>query len=300
MKKAFLLGITSSFFFATTFLLNRSMHLGGGNWIWSGSLRYFFALPMIALLVKNRYGFIKIHTLIRTNPMEWLLWSTIGFGFFYAPLCFASDHGESWMIASTWQLTIVMGILLTPFFHQKIPCKNLSASCIIFFGVLLLQAKHLQNLEFYPTLMVLIPILIGAISYPLGNRKMMHLCKNQLSTIERVYGMLLCSIPFWIVLSLPAIFTTGLPSTSQTIQAFGAALFSGVIATVLFFQATDSVKENQKNLALIESTQSGEVIFSLLGGIFLLGDAVPDMLGLIGIILIIGGMILNSLLTSSK
>ena len=51
MKKGILLGLLASFFFAFTFLLNRSMHLSGGSWVWSASLRYLFTFPIFALLV---------------------------------------------------------------------------------------------------------------------------------------------------------------------------------------------------------------------------------------------------------
>ena len=73
------------------------------------------------------------------------------------------------------------------------------------------------------------------------------------------------------------------------------ALFSGVIATWLFFYATDLVKHNARWLALIEATQSGEVVFTLLGGILLLGDAMPSAAGFAGIALILIGMTANSL-----
>jgi len=76
------------------------------------------------------------------------------------------------------------------------------------------------------------------------------------------------------------------------------ALFSGILATILFFKATDSVKYNQKQLAVVESTQSGEVLFTLFGGILLLGDPAPNLIGFAGILLIIIGMILNSLISS--
>lgn len=39
----------------------------------------------------------------------------------------------------------------------------------------------------------------------------------------------------------------------------------GVIATILFFEATNMVKNTPKHLAIIEATQSGEVIFTLIG-----------------------------------
>ncbi len=295
MRKALLLGIAASFFFSFTFLLNRSMHLSGGSWIWSASLRYLFAFPMLALIVKKRYGFRNIHLHIRNHCPEWFLWSIIGFGLFYAPSTYAADHGEAWLIAASWQMTIVMGILLAPLFGKKIPFKNLCVSAVILGGVFLLQLHNIKSLNLSTIFSTLIPIFIGAVSYPLGNRKMMEVCGNTLSTIERVYGMILCSLPFWGLLSSFGLIKSGLPSVSQTLQALLVALFSGVIATLLFFKATDSVKFNQKWLAVVESTQAGEVIFSLLGGILLLGDALPDFWGFLGILVIIVGMLLNSM-----
>ena len=101
MKKGLLLGFLASFFFAFTFLLNRSMHLSGGSWIWSASLRYLFTFPIFALLVWRTSGFSRVHAAIRRAPLSWLLWSTVGFGLFYAPISFAGDHGESWLIAAS-------------------------------------------------------------------------------------------------------------------------------------------------------------------------------------------------------
>lgn len=299
MKKAFLLGIAGSLFFAFTFVLNRSMHLSGGSWIWSASLRYYFALPILAVIVKKKFGFQKIHQAIKDRWVEWILWSTIGFGLFYATISYAGDYGESWLIAASWQITIVMGVLMAPLFGKRIPVRNLAVSAIILIGVFLLQANNLAEFNLDTSAQTLIPILIGAISYPLGNRKMMEISSKHLSTIERVYGMILCSIPFWFCLSIVGIVTVGTPSYSQTLQSFLVALFSGVIATLLFFKATDSVKTNQKQLAVVESTQAGEVIFALLGGILLLSDALPDISGMIGIVLILFGMILNSLISST-
>lgn len=57
------------------------------------------------------------------------------------------------------------------------------------------------------------------------------------------------------------------------------------------------VKDNPRQLAVIEATQSGEVLFTLLGGICFLGDAMPSVSGFIGIGIIVAGMILNSFST---
>lgn len=121
---------------------------------------------------------------------------------------------------------------------------------------------------------------------------------DQLSTIQRTYGMTLCSLPFWFILSVFGLVNAGVPSVNQTVQSLCVAVFSGVIATLLFFKATDLVKSNHKQLAVIESTQSGEVIFTLLGGVWLLGDSRPDGLGIIGLSFIVFGMILNSMIVS--
>lgn len=296
-KRALIYGILASFFFAFTFILNRSMYLSGGSWIWSASLRYFFAFLIMAVVIWKKYGFWNIHSIIAKNPWDWIVWSTVGFGFFYAPLSFAGNYGESWLIAASWQITIVMGVFMAPLFNSRISMKNLISSGIILFGVFLLQIRHAANLNLQTILLTLIPILIAAISYPLGNRKMMSILKNEVSTIERTYGMILCSLPFWLILSVVGIVNAGAPSAGQTVQAFGSALFSGVIATLLFFKATDLVKSDQKQLATIESTQSGEVLFTLLGGILFLKDTPPDWTGGIGIFLIVVGMLLNSLLS---
>lgn len=300
MKKGILLGLLASFFFAFTFLLNRSMHLSGGSWIWSASLRYLFTFPIFALLVWRTSGFSRVHAAIRQAPFQWLLWSTVGFGLFYAPISFAGDHGESWLIAASWQITIVMGLLLSPLFQKRIAVKNLGAAAVILVGVFLLQVKNIVSLNTASLIGTLPPILIAAVSYPLGNRKMMALCPPEMTTIERVYGMTLCSLPFWVLLAVTGLVTVGAPSGSQAIQSLGVAILSGVIATLLFFRATDLVRHSQRQLAVVESTQSFEVLFTLVGGVLLLHDSAPDVFGWVGVGLIVVGMVLSSIASLEK
>lgn len=52
--RAVLLGLAASLLFASTFVLNRTMHVAGGHWVWSGALRYLWMVPMLALLVEWR------------------------------------------------------------------------------------------------------------------------------------------------------------------------------------------------------------------------------------------------------
>lgn len=206
MKKALFYGILASFFFAFTFLLNRSMHLAGGYWLWSACLRYLFTFPILAAVLAISGKKQKTRPLSHTwaeitkAPGEWFLWSSVGFVLFYAPLTFGSTFGESWLAAATWQLTIVAGILLTPLWGKPIPIRNLSWSCLILAGVFLLQVPNMRQMKLETMALTLIPILIAAFSYPLGNRKVMSLVSSDISTLERVYAMTLCSLPVWIFL----------------------------------------------------------------------------------------------------
>lgn len=294
MKKALLYGITASFFFAFTFILNRSMNLSGGYWLWGACLRYIFMLPMLALALIPAGGWKRTVAEIKKAPGVWILWSTVGFGLFYAPLCLASVYGESWFTASCWQITIVAGILLTPLFGKPVPVKNLLLSSLILAGIFLLMYSP-GKMGGRQIASSLLPLLIAAFSYPLGNRKMMQQCGNNLSTPERVFGMTICSMPFWIAAFIYSIGRSGLPSAGQISQSLLVALFSGVIATILFFKATDLVKHNHVQLALIEATQCGEVLFTLLGGILFLRDPLPGLSGVLGILLIVAGMAAGAL-----
>lgn len=295
MRKAFLLGILASCFFAFTFILNRSMNLTGGYWGWSASLRYFFMLPILAVIVWRQKGMAQILREIKDHLPVWLLWSTVGFGLFYAPLTLGSVYGESWMAAASWQITIVAGVLLTPLFGRPVPRKNLCMSMIILAGVFLIQVRPGTGIDLGQMVHILLPVIVAAFCYPLGNRKMMAACPEQINTMQRVFGMTLCSIPFWIVLSGWSVVRSGLPGIGQVLQSACVAVFSGVVATLLFFRATDLVKESPGKLAIVEATQSFEVLFTLLGGILFLGDAAPGAVGMAGIGLIVVGMICNNL-----
>ena len=166
---------------------------------------------------------------------------------------------------------------------------------MILFGIFLLQISHLDGMQMGGSFIALLLILFAGICYPLGNRKMMAICPPDFTTVQRVFGMTLCSTPFWILCSLCAAVIHGLPSSGQLLQSLSVAVFSGVIATLLFFEATNLVKRSPKQLAVIEATQAGEVLFTLLGGILFLHDSLPTASGILGICVVVIGMILNSL-----
>lgn len=298
-----IIGIIAALFFAFTFILNHAMELDGGSWLWSASLRYFFMLPFLIIIVWVRNGFIPIKTEIQSSPKAWLLWSFVGFGLFYAPLTFAAAYGPGWLVSGTWQFTIIAGVLLAPMFlnvagrRASIPKTSLMISLLILVGIIIIQIPHATSTTWQNLILGVLPVIVAAFAYPLGNRKMMEVCDNRLDTFERVLGMTVMSLPLWILLATWALFTVGLPSSSQVFNSLLVAISSGIIATILFFIATNRVRHNQGRLAAVEATQSTEVLFVILGEMLFLGIALPTPIAFIGICIIIMGMLLHSLYT---
>ncbi|MDP4143324.1 MAG: multidrug resistance efflux transporter family protein [Bacillota bacterium] len=311
MKKAILFGTAASFFFAAAFIFNRKMNLSGGSWIWSGVLRYAFMLVILSVIVtlKNEAG--PVMKDILQKPVQWIIWSTVGFGLFYASLCLSSVYGAAWLTAGTWQITIIAGAILSPLFYKiveseggtlkirnRVPKKSLLMSSIILVGVFLIQYQQAVNVSLEQALKGVIWVILAAFAYPLGNRKMMEVCDGKFNSFQRVFGMTLCSMPFWFILSVFGIVQVGLPGKGQIVQALIVAISSGVVATILFFKATSLVRDDVHKLAIVESTQAGEVIFTLIGGMLLLNDSLPSFVGCVGMIFVIVGMILNSLISA--
>ena len=146
-------------------------------------------------------NFIQLIQEMKKNPGSWLLWSFVGFGLFYAPLTFAAAYSPGWLIAGTWQITIISGALLAPLFYEtiqthhgviqaraKIPFKGLSMSLIILLGIILMQLEHTSQIPLKVTLMGVVPVLIASFAYPLGNRKMMEVTNGSLDAYQRVLG----------------------------------------------------------------------------------------------------------------
>lgn len=308
--KEILIGIIASLFFAVTFILNRSMEVAGGSWLWSSSLRFIFMLPFLLIIVLIRNNIKEVLLEMLKHPFQWIIWSTIGFVFFYGPITFAAAYGPGWLVAGTWQLTIVAGTLLGPLFYEKvqtnngimkvrskIPLKSLCISLIIFLGVSLIQIENADTLTIKGIVLGVLPVVIAAFAYPLGNRKMMELCDGRLDTFQRVFGMTLASLPIWIIIGVIGFIKVGAPPTNQLLQTCVVAICSGVIATTLLFFATDRVRDNQSKLAAVEATQSTQVLFVMIGEVLLLSTALPNTMSLMGLIIIIIGMLLHSYYT---
>lgn len=308
MSKALIYGLISSLFFSSTFILNREMATGDFAWQWTAALRFLIMLPLLFVMLSKNQAYLPVLRSIRANVFSWILWSCVGFGLFYTSLCYAASFGPAWLIAGALQITIPAGALLTPFFlapslvngeikqvYHKIPVKLLWTGLLIMLGVALMLVHDATSVSFLMVLGVIIPVGVAAFAYPLGSRKILFKHGHNLNTLQRVFGMTLCSMPVWLCLSGFELSQGNLPPLSQVIQSGIVAIFSGIIATMLLFEAANMVKANLSQLAVIEATQAGEVVFTLIGGVVLFNDGLPDAYGWIGIGLVLVGMIINSL-----
>jgi len=301
------IGLVASFFFAVTFILNRSMELAGGSWLWSSSLRFFFMVPLLFAIVLFRRNIRPVWHDLKRHPRVWITWGTVGFGLFYAPLTYAAAYGPGWLVAGTWQCTIVAGVLLSPLFTEQRKTKNgtvlvrrpiekraLFISFLILFGVVLIQFQQAGHLTWNEIALGVFPVLIAAFAYPLGNRKMIEHCAGRLDAFQRVWGMTMASLPFWLIVALIGWLTSGVPSAGQTMQSFIVAISSGIIATTLFFIATDRAKGNERKLAAVEATQSAEVMFAVIGEALFLSAPLPNGWAFVGLAVIIIGICWHS------
>lgn len=109
------------------------------------------------------------------------------------------------------------------------------------------------------------------------------------NAFNKVWLMTLGSFPFWLVLG--AFIQPEPPATTQLFNTLLVALLAGVAATSIFFYAREQAVTSSE-VAGVDSTQASEVIFALIGGILLLDNAIPSVMGLVGIGLIILGLIL--------
>jgi len=297
------LGILAAAFFSSTFILNRAMSLQGGHWLWSACLRYLFMLLFLlgGLLLTGRCG--KIKPMFQLFIRYWYFWiptGTCGFGFFYALICFSASYAPGWVVATSWQTTILATPLILLLFGKKTPTRALLFIGLIFGGILLVNLEFAQTASATQLFAGALPVLVAAFAYPLGNQLVWEAQKGQHKWIpaiqdpvlknpfSRIILLSLGTLPFWLLLLL--IVQPAAPSAAQWFQTALVALFSGIIATGLFLHARQ-LAENSYELSAIDATQSTEVLFSLLGELLFLGGVMPGNLGLVGVLMVIGGLV---------
>lgn len=311
MIRLILLGLLAAAFFSATFILNRSMSLSGGHWVWSSSLRFFYMFFLLVglILVNRGVNYLRdVITIFIRNAKFWLIAGSIGFGIFYSLLCYAADHAPGWVVAGTWQFTVIATPIVLLLFKEKVPRYGIFFSFLIFIGIFLIQFYN-KGSEFATRDIVygVIPVVIAAFAYPIGNQLLNFAKHGNHSLVPHIDSpilkdaptcvllMTMGSIPFWVLLLV--IVDPSPPLKNQLINTCIVAISSGIIATSIFYKARNASK-SPYIISAVDATQSGEVIFSLAGEILLLNGMLPNLTGGIGIIIIVVGIIGYSLRTS--
>lgn len=318
MLRIVITGMLAAMFFSSTFVMNRAMSLDGGHWVWTASLRYVWMLLLLAVWFaagRRRAIGLSALRLYRRHWVFWTLAGSVGFGVFYALITFSSTYAPGWVVAATWQMTILATPVVLLSFGRKVSTKALLLTLLVFLGVLLINAEQAANVPLRDVLLGALPVLGAAFAYPLGNQMVWEareaatrkgngeegcgpLLRRCIPALDdpamhdpmgRVLLLTLGSMPLWLVLL--CVTAPAAPSGDQLLMTLLVAVLSGLAATGLFLSARHHAR-TPAELAAADCTQSLEVVFSLAGEALFLGGALPHALGWGGIAMTLLGLIL--------
>lgn len=320
MLRMMFFGLLGSAFFSSSFVLYELMSVQGGHWFWSASLRCLFMwLLLSVVIVAKSLSFkelIGLGALFWRYVYFWCVAGGIGFGT-YGLLAFGANYAPAWVITSTFLFTVVASLFVLAFFGQRFRGKTIVCVLIVFVGILLANlgegmtkpSTDIWQLVLFGAL----PAFVAAFCFPIGNQLIWQAGQNRSTTsatslrlkllnalpyvpadklsspLHKVWLLSLGSLPLWLVLGV--LVRPPATSVSQVGMAFLVALLAGVVGTSVFLYARSQAK-TASEIAVVDTTQASEIIFSLLGGMLLLGTPLPSLPSAVGIGLIILGLIL--------
>lgn len=302
---AILWGIGASIILSSTFIINSVISGSGAYWAWTASLRSLFLIPILGVVLFFTKQLRPALKNILQYPLLFVKWGTIGFGTLYTSLALASLWAPGWLVAASFQINILAGIVLAPFIypdHRKfIPKRALFVTLLILAGVFIMQFDKLKHLDGSGGILIsFVLVLIGAIVWPLGNRKLLVELEHRqvkMNALQRVLGMTLGCIPLLIILFATGYAKAGLPSVATCQASLYSAILSGLLGGVGFYQATQLVSKNTVALAAVEATQVLEILFTLIGEMILKGTKMPGFYAQLGFGVIMIGLIIHFLNT---
>jgi drug/metabolite transporter (DMT)-like permease len=293
------LGLLAAALFSSTFVLNRAISLGGGPWEWNAALRYVDMAVLMAGWIAWRRGpraLAAVWRLFRARLGFWLTAGGIGFGVFYTGICYAADHAPGWLVAATWQLTILATPLVLRAFGQRVPLRGILFAIVILLGIALLNLHALlAGLPVRRALATCLPVLIAAFAYPTGNQLLNRARHGNLDP-EGTLRDPAAAVLLMTAGALPVFAATLLvtrppaPGTGQLVSTFLVAILAGCCATTLFLRARNSTTDAYR-IAAVDATQAGEVGFALLGEILILNAPLPDLPTWTGLTAVTAGLV---------
>ncbi|WP_366919690.1 multidrug resistance efflux transporter family protein [Brevibacillus laterosporus] len=145
------------------------------------------------------------------------------------------------------------------------------------------------------------PVVVASFAYPLGNRKMMQICGERVDTYQRVLGMTICSMPFWMLLSVTALGVDGTPSQSQVFSNLSRCYFLRNMCNCVIFQSYgNGERQHASPSGCRSNTIDGNLICYSQGEVVWLSASLPTPVASAGLMLIMLGMVLHSLVSVRK
>lgn len=290
-------GLLSSLFFSATFLINKLIANDGGHWFYSASLRYFYTLVFLALLLILYKGFDFFKEILseyKNNFKFWTLAGIVGFGVFYALICFAADYSPAWILVATWQFTIFASLFVLFLFGKKLSKVTLFCTAFVLLGISIVNLSHFNLDESDSIFLSVLPVIIAAFAYPFGNQLVWEYKKKKdipilNNAFAKVFLLTLGSSPLWIILFF--FLDVGAPSKSQLINVALISILSGIIASSLFLYVRSKATSASK-IMIVDATIAAEVIFTLLLEVLFLNAIVPSFAGIIGLAITILSLII--------
>jgi drug/metabolite transporter (DMT)-like permease len=299
MPRLLALGLLAAAMFSTNFVLNRAISLGGGDWVWSAALRYFYTALLLGgwLLWRRGAGYLGVvFSMFWRKRRFWLLTGGVGYGLFYACLCFAANHAPAWVTAATFQLTILASPFVLRAFGKKVPLHGIAFLVLIFLGVVIINAqRRLAGIPVAQVLAGVLPTAIAAFAYPIGNQFVSEAkhaegedARILADPITCVFLMTLGALPVFLALLLVTL--PGPPTGQQMVSTAIIAVFAGCLATTLFLYARN-LSNDPYRIAAVDATQAGEVAFALIGEMMVLGTPYMGVLSWVGLGAVMGGLL---------
>ena len=218
-------------------------------------------------------------------------------------LCYAASFAPGWVIATSWQLTIIVSPVMLLLMGNRVPLKCFAFVGLILIGILMVNFDHFS--EFSDKLVwAIIPVVIAACCYPFGNNLCGFAKNGGHKLIPRINDPVMdntfCRVWLMTVGAAPIFFAAGIstnppaPTSGQLISTLYVAASTGVIATSVFLYARHGAK-SPFEIAAVDATQAGEVPFAFLLELTLFNGNSPKIIGLVGLVLVVTGIILFSL-----
>ncbi len=304
--KLIIFGSVAALFFSLTFIFNRDMALENDHWFWSASLRYIYMFVILSILIAAIKGKLFLLNTVKIFFKHYIFWTIvggIGFGLFYLGICYAASFSAGWIVATTWQLTIVFSpFVLKLLGHKDINKNIILCMVLIFIGILFVNISEFGSFDKIPYFAIFI-IIISAIAYPFGNTAsemavsgnhslIPHITNKEINFIfSRVLLMTLGSFPLlivtWLAIKPPS------PTTPQLLKVFVVTVIAGVIATSIYLYAREKLAKTGIQKAILDSTQALEVPFALILEVLFLNILFPSLISIIGLLIVIAGIFLS-------